>query len=345
MRIIWQLAAQEAVQADFGLIEPAHLFMAALKLAEFEEDHFVQMGGDQRAVRELLKGRDAARHALLKLLIMVPGMSTLIRRALRARLGNGNQPNDGQAMHRSQDSRALCRQAEKIAGSQNLSAWEVSHLIEAAMDSPSPIIADVLLEFGIGKKDAASSPMLEAYGRLLCGSPGDSRSKDAQNLEKDAIYRVVIDAISGDGSSNILLIQKGVRSPRGVVEDIAFGCAGHSVPDELKGKRIIEFQYSAICTQSYILTHGPSELVAQFMGQARRAEDVILYIHDFKSLVDYGKRLGFLDLLHRELSQKGLLFIAGIHETDYRGYIDPDPRWDKPFRRIWIHDVEVPLQL
>ena len=61
IQIVWPLAAEEAVAAEFECIEPAHLLNAILKFAELEDRHFERMVEEGALAQLLAKERDAVR--------------------------------------------------------------------------------------------------------------------------------------------------------------------------------------------------------------------------------------------------------------------------------------------
>jgi len=95
IQLVWPVAAHEAISSRYECIEPAHLFLGILKVAELEKDQLMQFMPERSEVRSIISERDKIREMLGNLDIVVPDKSRPIRYDLRKRIGNGGMPHDG----------------------------------------------------------------------------------------------------------------------------------------------------------------------------------------------------------------------------------------------------------
>ncbi len=240
IQITWPLAAHEAIAGQFEFIEPSHMFMAALKFVELEDQQIDRLVEDSRFVKALLAERDAARALLAERSIGVPQVSQRIRRGLRKQLGAGGRPYDGQrAMHRSPASRAICKKAEETAGSAQAREWCIVHLLKALLESPLQDMEKVLAAAGVQQPEPGLyKPCLNQYGRdlgaLSPAKAGHGDRMQAENTAKDPVCKVLLDYLAGYPDRSILLVQKGGRSPGEIVERLAGRLKGSDLPAACK---------------------------------------------------------------------------------------------------------------
>ena len=115
IELVWQIATQEAVAAEFAEIEPEHFLAAILKFSELPVDQVGNLAPGADAVREMATAVGKVREELQRRAID----STRVRRELRVKLGNGGSPPDGGPKHRSQASRDMFDAAARMADEVN----------------------------------------------------------------------------------------------------------------------------------------------------------------------------------------------------------------------------------
>ena len=97
IELVVQLAGQEAIAGRHKEIEPEHVCLALLKLAELPVEEADKIAPGSSAARELAAEVGAVREEL-----QVRGVDTTeIRRRLRRTLGRGRNAYEGGPMHRS----------------------------------------------------------------------------------------------------------------------------------------------------------------------------------------------------------------------------------------------------
>ena len=352
IQIVWALAAQESIIAEFEFIEPPHFFLGVLKFAELEEQQVEQVVSDPALVREMLREQDDIRSRLRDCSIKVPDQSRGIRYSLRRRLGMGGHPHDAQrVIHRSTAAREICRKAEDAARTGHSSKWCALHLFDVLPESPTCEIKDVLKEAGVsGPGNVIDTPYLDRYGQDLSASAfgrrGSSVPVNKTDISKDPICKVLIDDILGSKKTNVLLIQKGERSPEVIVKSIAEYFARDTAPSNEKGKRIvgIDISKNAWKTRSVESRKLENRMNALFQ-EAIKADNIVLFLSELYEYLETKTGANFSDLLTKLLSAETVQCICGIDETNYHRYIKKDPELKKLLRPVWIHDLKVPFQL
>jgi hypothetical protein len=351
IQITWPLAAQEAILGEFQHIEPSHLFLAALKFAEVEEEQMQTVAGNAGVAKELLAVRDSLHDLLRTYSIGVPGASRPIRRNLRKQLGRGGHPHDGrQVIHRSGATREVFKKAEEIARTANAQLLTTSHLLQALFESPPKEVQAALAVAGIRiTKPRPNTPTLNKYGRDLFGLAGDpghgTGPEPSDDPMKDAVCKVIIEFLANQQKKGVLLIQKGKRTPEQVAKRLALHLGQSSAQPIVPITRIIEID---ITTESWQVIAGQTGMMEATMkaifNEGRLSADLAFF---FKGFPDFFTSVGgkkCLALIREEMS-KGTPCIAGTDEAGYRTYVDKDREWKNVLQPVWIHDLDLPFRL
>jgi len=350
IQIVWPLSAQEAINTEFEFIEPDHLFNAVLKFAELDNEYFQKIIQHSDALGMLSKERDAVRKILNDHSINVPTDSTKIRRTLRSRLGKGMHPyNQQRVIHRSDAARKVCTTAEEIAHSSNERYWTSGHLLEALFSTPSSLMVSVFAEAGLSNlKQPMETPFLDKFGRDITELAKDGKLKGIQSdcslIIKDPVCKVVINEMLGKEKNNVLLIQKGKRSPKEVVECIAQLFVSNLSPSNARGKRIVEIDVSSILNDARSQKKF-EEIIYTVFQEASKAGNVILYLSKFHNYLEANSKTDITELLKQTLPKKVIPFIGTTDENNYLNYIKADALWNKLFHSVWIHDLDLPVKL
>ena len=347
IQIVWPLAAHEANMAESEHIEPPHLLLGILKFAELEEKHIEQLVRDPKIISPLLSERDDIRSELRKYSIDVPYKSREIRYGIRKRLGKSGHPYDGKSViHRSPVSREICKMAEDAALAIGSPKWCAVHLLDVLLKAPSRVINEVLLDAGLsGFWAGLDTPNLNRYGLDLTVSAIESQSHCQQNIKleaaKDPVCKVLMAEILENKINNVLLIQKGKRSPKEIVESIVQYIMCDSAPYAVKGKRFIEIDITKSAWKAEgIDSKELDDRLRKLIQEARESGNVILFLNKFHEYINMETDPNYIDLVIELLSNKAVRCIGGLDEENYEKHVKKDPVWKKLIRPIWIHDLE-----
>lgn len=344
IQIVWPLAAEEAIGADFKYIEPAHLFNALLKFVELQNKHLQMMLRDDSIVDIIAKERDAAHDMLAELGIDVPEDSTVIRRALRERLGAGGyEQRGGRTIHRSQAARDVCDAAEQAAKADKRRNWEAVDLLVGLFDDPGPEIANVLAAAGVSYgPQEAETPLIDTYCRDLTALARKGSLTPRGNPKSDPACKVVIDQLLGATQRNVLLIQAEERTPDEVVEMIAVALAGDSFPKAGRNKRLLEVSLDKVANGADS-GREIEKRMETLLKQTAGTPNIILWLSSFERYTAAGESK-LADMLKERLSA-GPPMMASINEGAYNECVSQDREWKTLFHAVWLHNIKAPMQL
>lgn len=148
-RIVWPLAAEEAMARKFEYIEPLHIFIAILKFSELDHNALAPKASDKVSRDAFRKERDELRAKLAAHRIDVPEGTKSIRKALRTRLGDGGfRAQSGWVIHRSESSRSITETAESLARKAGRRTVHANQLLDALLNSGDSVLLEVLQDAG-----------------------------------------------------------------------------------------------------------------------------------------------------------------------------------------------------
>ncbi len=140
IEIIMSLAAREAIAAEFGEIEPEHLFVGILKFSEIDmelvKDNFAIEGSFEFLKNELDEVRAVLNDRGID--------STALRRQVRAALGKGGSPFNQEAIHRSLETKLLFEMAGELAGEEEAGLVTACHYLRAILKNPTARLAGLI---------------------------------------------------------------------------------------------------------------------------------------------------------------------------------------------------------
>ena len=350
IQIVWPMAAQEAIAADYECIEPPHLFLAVCKFAELERQYIQTIVREQERIQPLLSERDTIRAKLEDLCIPAPRKSREIRYALRRCMGKGGHPYDGRSViHRSNASRKICRNAETVARNLHCRRWKASHLLDALLHSPPSEMQSVLNLSGISQTGpAAKTPYLDRCGRDLSASARENikggRTDIRSAIEKNAVCKILIEDILGEKHKKIVLIQKGQRSPKEIVLTIAGYFTGKDAPINANSFRIVELDiFSGRCLGAD--GEKLEKTMARLFDEIAETKRLIVYFNKFDRFLLFCRDNGLVSSLKDLLAKDSVRCIAGIDDHGHHAHLENDRDWTRCLRPVWIHDLIIPDQL
>jgi hypothetical protein len=110
MEIVWVVASREAIAAGWKEIQPGHFVMGILKLSEASpSDILTQQNVDKETLQEITSELDRINQFFKKKNID----TTMLRRKVRTKLGNGNEIYTGGVIHRSETCKLLFTKTEQ----------------------------------------------------------------------------------------------------------------------------------------------------------------------------------------------------------------------------------------
>jgi ATP-dependent Clp protease ATP-binding subunit ClpA len=340
--LIWQLAAREAIAAEFKEIEPEHFFLAILKFSEIPlkeleksvsmKDTGIELSTAVKWVGQALKKRGIE--------------STPVRRRLRGKLGKGDCPYDGRKMHRSNASRRLFGAAASLAEQADSENFKAEHLLEAILRSPTPAIAQAL---GNDISPKAARPVRttpsEIYGLDLTQMVANGELADvaSRKVESKALMR----SLTQTERPHVFLVHESESVTRSVMEATAAAIAFKHCSKALDGKRILDVSSMVPKDAISEITEFMSN-VKKVISEAAASKDVILYGLPLTLHPEENEPDAVSELLKESLQRETVTCVFQVPPFVYKAWLEKDPTWKKLAEVIWIHDEkwgEIPTEL
>lgn len=198
--------------------------------------------------------------------------------------------------------------------------------------------AEYFAEQQMNAEGPAPLPNLEKYGRditqlALAGDldPCIGREKEITRL---------IQILSRRTKNNPCLIGEPGVGKTAIVEGLAARIADMSVPDSLKGKRIVSLDMSALVAG----TKYRGDFEARIKGiidELAGSRNVILFIDELHTIIGAGSAEGTLDasnIMKPALSRGEIQVIGATTAEEYRRYIEKDAALERRFASILVEE-------
>jgi len=353
--LIRRFAAAEMAAADFKEIQPEHLLMALLKLAEMPAGEAQAPDVDDELGKNISDEVVLLHEALERCGIE----STRTRRRLRRALGRGRCPFRGGIAHRSAASREIFDAAEVLATDFDGEAVTPLHLLAAIVQSPTPAIARAVL----GKPAQPSrvdvsqvrppearlnaNPILKELGKDLVAQAIAGQIRPQSGFEAQS--KAVLQVLRQKERRSVLLIADSNDVAQHVLETVACALAAKDAPEGLRGRRLLDITGANIIGGRHQSKHLHVELepIEKLLDKAARSSETILVL---PALTTGSKdcRSQWVSLVGRVLETGSMQFICHVSEQMFEDHIRRDSIWKRRTRVIWIEQVNqrsVPREL
>jgi len=331
IELIWQLAGQEAIAAEFKEIEPEHFLMSLLKFSEMRASELEKLGAGGEAVQALVTDAGALEQELQERRLD----SGAVRRDLRTVLGRGSSLYEGGQVHRAQATREYFDRAAIVAADAGSDTLMGMHLLRTILESPTPTIAQVLAEAGGAKlQGKAEQPLVKLYeyGKDLNRLIAEQKlgQDDARLAEAKAVLRI----LGLEQRHSAFLVTDDREVARKIVFTVARLISGTDVPAELRGKRIIDLSEPPEASTEAVEATG---LLEKLLVETAGIRGIILYLPAI-ALRDQHTP-GWVKALQSLASAGKIQFVARLPVTA-GACIEKDRGWRKTARIVNVADVK-----
>jgi len=219
-------------------------------------------------------------------------------------------------------------------------------LIDANVD-PERIFADLL------KVISEESPLKSANIRKDVTPTIDSYSEDLTMLAKtgkldnvigrNAEINRIIQILTRRTKNNALIVGDAGVGKTSIVEGLAILIASGDVPEELKEKKIVLLDISAMLAGAKYRGDF-EERFKKCIKETKQAGNIILFIDEMRSIIGAGSAEGAMDaanILKPHLSRSEIQIIGSTTNEEYTKYIEKDSALN---RRFQIVKVEEPTE-
>lgn len=339
VELLWQIAGQEAIAAQFGEIEPEHFLAALFKFAELPIRDLDNIAPRADVVRELRAEVDAVRGELETRSID----STRLRRELRALLGKGDGGFDGEQMHRSPACREFIDVAARLADDAGSETLTAIHLLEAALTSPTPLMQEVLGKaVGPRRPKPAATPLIDECGNDLVSAAAAGRLP--RTSERPAEAKALIRLLADSQRRSVFMVTDSGEAARSVVATAAATIAG-SDQESTMGRRIVDVTGLKPVGRSKAdrIQH-----LEKLLGEASAADEVILFVPPIEAAANPNATNPWADLLKKTLIGSSVQCICQATPMAYKRWLKKDYDWKRQTQVMWIEESgtrSVPLEL
>jgi ATP-dependent Clp protease ATP-binding subunit ClpC len=371
--IAWRLAELEAANLRCVELDPAHFFLALLKLVEL--DVATLLTENTTLANQCIEQEVAFVRGLAAVFEGVGLDTTQTRRRLRRTLPRGSDPETaGAHLRRSTFSRAVFSTAEMEASKRTCDLVEPLHLLAGIIAASCPAVQSALDQAGIAEgnfSDAVTTALQTAtlgHDVPLATEPEQKRHQTEKQKEKRKPANSLVDRLGRDltalarleqlppvigrkvemrsliqtllrsRKNNAILIGEAGVGKTGIVEGLAQRIATGEVPSEFASKRIIEISMGSLVSGTSLRGDMEARLQA-LVAEAKRDPDLILFIDEIHLMTGAGQGAGQMDaanLLKPALARGEVCVIGATTTQEYRKHIEVDPALARRFEVIEV---------
>jgi ATP-dependent Clp protease ATP-binding subunit ClpC len=189
--------------------------------------------------------------------------------------------------------------------------------------------------------DRKRTPTLETYGRDLTELASKGGLDPVIGREKE-IERV-IQILSRRTKNNPVLIGEPGVGKTAVAEGLAQAIATGSVPEMLKGKRVITLDLGALVAGTKYRGEF-EERLKKVLDEVRRSGNIILFIDEMHNIIGAGAAEGAIDAssILKPLLARGELQCVGATTLDeYRKHVEKDAALERRFQPVMVSEPSV----
>lgn len=261
----------------------------------------------------------------------------------------------------SKETEKLLNESFKKAQELNDEYINTEHFILAMAEDKDSNAGRLLIKSGINKENILNA-MREIRGgyRVADQNPEDkynalskygidlvavaASGKIDPVIGRDAEIRRVMQVLSRRTKNNPVLIGDAGVGKTAVAEGVAIRIVNKDCPENLKNKRVIALDISAMLAGAKYRGEFEERLKAVLKQVKSANGNIILFIDEIHTLVGAGKTEGALDaanILKPSLARGELRAIGATTLDEYRKYIEKDPALERRFQPVLINEPSI----
>lgn len=221
------------------------------------------------------------------------------------------------------------------------------HLGRLAADTLAAVGADVKAYMESAKEDGKRGSVLEQYGTDLTERAFDGKLDPVIGREEE-IGRLM-QILSRRTKNNPCLVGEPGVGKTAIIEGLAKRIADGTVPDGMKGKRLVTLDLSGMIAGSKYRGEF-EERMKRLISEVKSEGNIILFLDEVHTMIGAGGAEGAMDasnILKPSLSRGELQLIGATTISEYRKYIEKDAALERRFQPVMIEEptVEECLQI
>ena len=189
-----------------------------------------------------------------------------------------------------------------------------------------------------GRNQGRGTQALEQYSRDLTKLAREKRLEPCIGREEE--IRRLIQTLSRRTKNNPCLIGEPGVGKTAIVEGLAQRIAEGTVPDSVKGRRLLTLDLSGMVAGSKYRGEF-EERIKKVMEEVRQAGNVLLFVDELHTMIGAGGAEGAMDasnILKPALSRGELQMIGATTLEEYRKYIEKDAALERRFQPITVEE-------
>ncbi len=191
---------------------------------------------------------------------------------------------------------------------------------------------------GGGKREGTATPMLDQYSRDLTALASED-GLDPVIGREDEIMRV-IQILSRRTKNNPCLVGEPGVGKTAIAEGLALRIALGTIPETLKGKRVVSLDMSGMVAGSKYRGEF-EERIKRVIEEVKSAGNVIIFMDEIHTLIGAGSAEGTLDasnILKPSMARGEIQLIGATTLDEYRKYIEKDAALERRFQPVTIEE-------
>lgn len=197
-----------------------------------------------------------------------------------------------------------------------------------------------------GVPSTVATPTLDKYGRDLGRQARLGRLSDA--VSREAELEQIITILARTQKANPILLGEPGVGKTAIVEGLAWRIAHGTVPEVMKGKRIVQVDMGELTADTEL--RGQFERrVKQMIKEASEAPEVILFIDEIHTIVGAGQgmhsALDAAQMFKPALAHGDFSCIGATTQNEYFRYIRRDPALERRFSPVIIKELSAEVTL
>ena len=189
-----------------------------------------------------------------------------------------------------------------------------------------------------GRNQGRGTQTLDQYSRDLTKLAREKRLEPCIGREEE--IRRLIQTLSRRTKNNPCLIGEPGVGKTAIVEGLAQRIAEGTVPDSVKGRRLLTLDLSGMVAGSKYRGEF-EERIKRVMEEVRQAGNVLLFVDELHTIIGAGGAEGAMDasnILKPALSRGELQMIGATTLEEYRKYIEKDAALERRFQPITVEE-------
>ena len=190
------------------------------------------------------------------------------------------------------------------------------------------------------EKGDPQTPTVDTFGRDLTRLAGEGKLDPVVGRDKE-IERVV-QVLSRRTKNNPCLIGEPGVGKTAIAEGLAQRIKENSVPDILRGKRLVTIELAAVVAGTKYRGEF-EERLRKLMMELRQAGNVMVFIDELHTIIGAGAAEGAIDasnILKPALARGELQCIGATTLDEYRKHIEKDPALERRFQPIVVGEPD-----